>query len=77
MKKFNTMHEIISSLDKNLLGSYKGYNKKLMIAFCDGSIKRAEKIVIKHNKQIDFKRITKNSRTFARHLYETYFLKMS
>jgi CDP-glycerol glycerophosphotransferase len=77
LKKFSTMHEIISSLDKNLLDNYKGYDKKLLKAFCKGKIKHAEKIVMKHNKQMDFKRITKNSRTFSRYLYETYFLKMS
>jgi CDP-glycerol glycerophosphotransferase len=77
LKKFNTMHEIIGSLDKNLLGSYQGYDKKLMNAFCGGNIRRAERVVMKQNKWMEFKRITKNSRTFARHLYETYFLKMT
>ncbi len=77
LKKFTTMQEIISSLDKNLLEGYKDYDKKLLKAFCNGTIKRAEKIVIEHNKRMEFKRITKNSRTFSRYLYETYFLKMA
>ncbi len=77
LKKFNTMHQIISGLDQAVLGSCSGYERKLLKAFQDENIKRAEKILIRHNKWKDFKRITKNSRSFSRHLYETYFLKLS
>lgn len=77
LKKFNIMCEIINGLDKELRRSYPGYDRKLMKAFCNGNIKQAEKTVLNHDKWMDFKRITKNTRTFSRYLYETYFLSMS
>ncbi len=75
LKKFKTMHQIIIGMEKELLKTNKGYSRRLLKAFYDGNIKRAEVIVDRHVKWKKFKRITKNSRTFSKYLYERFFLR--
>ena len=75
LKKYRTMHKIILGMDRELLQSYKGYNRKLLKAFYQDEIKRAEKIIKLHVKWKKFIRITKNSRTFSKFLYMRFFLR--
>ena len=75
VKKFTTMHQIIMGMNHELLKSHKGYNGKLLKAFYNNDIIRAEAIVNRHVRWKKFKRITKNRVTFSKFLYMRFFLR--
>lgn len=75
--RFDTVHSLISQMDKNLLASYKGYRRRILKAMYQGNIKRSSRIVFRHLAWLKLKKMLKNKRVFYKFLYRRFFLKKS
>jgi CDP-glycerol glycerophosphotransferase len=75
IKKFDKISKIIRSLDQDLVKSYNGYTRRLLKALSSGNIGRAEKVVTRYWNWKEFRKVTKNKRSFYIFLYRQFFLK--
>ncbi len=75
IKKFTKMSRIIQSISQSLIQNYRGYSRRVLKAIAKGDIVRAEKVVNRHMNLKEFRKVTKNRRTFYIFLYQRFFLK--
>lgn len=74
-QQFNVMHRLISQMDKELIGSYKGYRHRILHAIYQGDFNSAVKIVNRHLLWRKLNKITRNKRAFTKFLYTKIFLR--
>ncbi len=74
-KKFEVLHQIVAHMDKALIDSQRGYQRRILGAFYKGNINRVRKTVSRHVKWKKFKKIIKNKRALSKFLYFHSFLK--
>lgn len=73
--QYETLHKMITMMDKELLKSYKGYKRRVLKSFLSGNINTSKRIVTMRLARKKFIRFFKNKREFPKFVYRKLFLK--
>lgn len=75
-KRFQVMRECMKEVDPERIASLSGYKKAVVHTLLKGNVKQVTFFVMLYLARIKIKKIRKNKRVFAYHLYHKYFTKL-